>query len=160
MGHNDIGLVRFGLLYDLKIEEDISVRHRICLHPSEIASVIRISYPRRTTQTQPFAANVLVGSSLFPLPASIALETFPENIARQLRATLMFQVAFLRDAGDAAVTARGGIAGLAFLTYISAAVFLTVTVTLVAEMVETQKSFWVYNGVKMIGTSPTLGGTS
>ena len=61
--------------------------------------------------------------------------------------------------------ARGGIAGLAaglsaFLTRINAAVFLTVIVTLeahVAEMVESQKSFWVYNGVKMTGTSPTFG---
>ena len=61
----------------------------------------------------------------------------------------MFQVAYIRDAGDVAVTARGGIAGLAvdlsaFLTRINAAVFLTMIVTLeapVAEMAESQKSF-------------------
>ena len=77
----------------------------------------------------------------------------------------MFQVAYIRDAGDVTVTTRDGVAGLAaglsaFLTRINAAVFLTVTVTLeahVAEMVETKKSFWVYNGVKMTGTSPTFG---
>ena len=165
MSHNHIGLVRSGLMYGLEVEENVFIRHRVGLHPPEIASVIGIYYPRHTAWTQPFAANVLVGLSLFPLPASMAFETFPENIASRLRAALMFQVAYIRVTGDVAVTASGGIAGLAaglsaFLTCINAAVFLTVIVTLeapVAEMAESQKSFWVYNGVNMTGTSPTLG---
>ena len=78
-----------------EVEEDVFIRHRVGLHPPEIASVIGIYYPRRTARTQPFTANVLVGSSLFPLPASMAFETFPENIASRLRAAPLFQVAYI-----------------------------------------------------------------
>ena len=77
----------------------------------------------------------------------MAFETFPKHIARQHQATLMFYAAYMRDASDVAVTKRSGITRLAvglsaFLTRVSASVFLTEIVTLetpAAEMVEIQK---------------------